>query len=96
VVFVNYLSDAAVATYVFVGETFIDGQERDLWCNSKVIIDKQMYYDGIGPNKPHDSAQKSVMCFMLFHTGPVFKLSHFADSCSVDNFIPFEISFFCE
>jgi hypothetical protein len=41
----------AAGPYVVIGETFVDGQNRGVWCNSKKpITDLQMYQNGVMPN----------------------------------------------
>lgn len=55
----NVIADGSIANFN-IGELFIDGQQRDVWCNSKKpITDLKMYYAGVGQYRSSDPVTKS-------------------------------------
>jgi hypothetical protein len=65
-----------------VGETFIDGQQREVWCNSKIpITDMHMFfYSGI-PNKGTDLYTKGTTCFRVYFNNAKLGLVMQGDRC---------------
>jgi hypothetical protein len=93
---VKFLATSGDA-YFFISDTFLDGQQRDVWCNSKTpITDMKMHKNGISPNQPTDSTRQSVSCFMVYYNGVISRLYIYGDVCSLTDINWFEISFLCE
>lgn len=65
-----------------MGETFVDGQQRDVWCNSKVpIVDMNMHLGGSPQNSLVDTFIKPASCYKVSFSGSQSKLVLYGDSC---------------
>jgi hypothetical protein len=65
-----YLADKTSPTASIIGETFIDGQQRDVWCNSKIpITDMRLHYLGSQFKEASDSFKKSASCYVAYFSG---------------------------
>jgi hypothetical protein len=58
----------------FIGETFVDGQHQDVWCNSKVpITNRNMHFGGSQFVAYGDGFDKSTSCYLAYYAGPIAK-----------------------
>jgi hypothetical protein len=84
----------------FLGETFVDGQNQDVWCRSKIpITDMKMHYGGSQLKQGDEKFTKSSSCYLAYNTGSaqnVYGLILFGDACLLEsmNYMPFY--FTCE
>lgn len=90
------IADGVTRVDFYVGETFIDGQQRDVWCNSKIpITDMRMHKGGKGPFRSADSnSNPPVSCFIANYMSRKTTLAVFSKSCV--SLCTFSISFICE
>jgi len=62
--------DKTIPTASIIGESFIDGQQRDVWCNSKIpITDMDMHWGGSQYKEAGESFNKSASCYVVFFSG---------------------------
>ena len=81
---------------ILVGETFIDGQQKEVWCNSKIpITDRAMYFMN-DPNKVVGPITKGVTCYRVSTSAAYSGLILMGDSCSLDELSTYYFYFFCE
>jgi hypothetical protein len=70
---INFFLVFQYGGYIWIGETFVDGQNRDVWCNSKeTITDLTMYYRLKQFTDPSFAAFPS--CYALYFSGGDFTL----------------------
>lgn len=94
----NPTADKGVSHFM-IGETFVDGQGRDVWCNSKKpITDMKMHYMSVGPFKSlDDKFTQTQTCYNVHFTGVEAKLILYGDMCpltALNNLVAFY--FICE
>jgi hypothetical protein len=80
----------------FIGETFIDGQQRGVWCNSKIPITDRAMYHMNDPNKVSGLFTKGVSCYRGFFNGSASAMFLVGDMCILDALIGSNYTFFCE
>jgi hypothetical protein len=95
---IEFPADNSLADFV-IGESFIDGQQRDLWCRSKIpLTDPNMHYGGAG--KPYlsvnDGFTKSASCFKVHYNGTISKLVLYGDTCQLKALNQVDVYFLCE
>jgi hypothetical protein len=96
----NSVSRSSDALF-FIGETYIDGQQRDVWCRSKTpITDMNLHFGGSqfrqGGGEPFT---KSSSCYFGYYSGTggnAFGLILFGDSCVLSTTTYRGIFFLCE
>jgi hypothetical protein len=63
-------ADKRSPTACIIGETFIDGQQKDVWCNSKIpITDMRLHYGGSQLKEGSESFKKSASCYVEYFSG---------------------------
>jgi hypothetical protein len=69
------------APVIYIGETFIDGQQRDVWCDSKIpITDMRMHWGGSLYRQGNEIFTKAA-CYVAFHNNVQGGLRLFGDTC---------------
>jgi hypothetical protein len=80
-----------------VGETFIDGQQREVWCDSKIpITDMNMYYSGTPAKAYGDQYTNAVSCLRVTATSHISTLVVVGDMCLLNALNSFQYFFICE
>jgi hypothetical protein len=63
-----------------VGEVFVDGQNRDVWCSSKkAITDMNMYWNVVNNNASIYATGPS--CILLYYNSMVFVALESGNKC---------------
>lgn len=89
-------SSQAFATF-FAGETFVDGQERIKWCNSKIQVTDSWLHPTYISNDAYERAAKCSMILYSLNIVPnkaTLFVAH--DVCRLSALINFNHNFLCE
>jgi hypothetical protein len=69
---------------IFLGETFIDGQQRDVWCDSKIpITDMRMHWGGRQHRQGTEIFNKAS-CYIAYQNTIQRGLILYGDSCQLN------------
>jgi hypothetical protein len=68
----------------YIGETFVDGQQRDVWCDSKIpITDIRMFWGGSQFRQTAEVYSKAS-CYVAYQTTKQRGLMLYGDSCHLN------------
>jgi hypothetical protein len=67
---------------IFIAETFVDGQQRDVWCDSQTpITDMRMHSGGSQFKDQAGTFIKAASCYKVYHNSGKVGLILLGDDC---------------
>jgi hypothetical protein len=93
----KYIIADTTGSDFLIGETFVDGQKRDVWCYSKIpIVDMKMHNNGRPERSQIDTFVKPASCYNVCYNSVAAVLILYGDSCLMSSNPPLGFHFLCE
>jgi hypothetical protein len=79
----------------YIGETFVDGQQRDVWCDSKIpITDMKMHCGGSRMKDGSSYWLKAASCYIAYYNTGNVGLLLSGDNCLLKAMQTYYVSVF--